>query len=112
MKYLLLLGLFVILSSAYAQNKSNPDFYWVVETNSKDRSYSIVKLYNLENELVYEVRLEGLFVNVRNTRQRRLLDQLLRNYSERSTATVKRVRAKGSRLNEEVRNLKLTSLQS
>ena len=68
---------------AKAQTNSFDSLYWVVETNIHHRSYTIVKFYNYHNLMVHEVRLEGIYLDICKPRQRRKLDELMKEYSQR-----------------------------
>ena len=59
------------------------ELFWVVETNKHHRSYSIVTFYDHNNVKVHEVKINGVFINIRKQKQRRKLDRLLKVYNER-----------------------------
>ena len=69
--------------------------YWVVETNIRYPNYTIVHFYNYRNVKVHEVRLEGIYIDIRNPRQRKKLDVLMKQFNDR-TAASKRRRAKNT----------------
>ena len=66
-----------------AQSSSFDSLYWVVETNIHNPSYTIVRFYNYRNLMVHEVRLQGIYLDIRNPRQRKKLDSLMKEYSQR-----------------------------
>ena len=66
------------------------ELFWVVETNKHHRSYSIVRFYDHNNVKVHEVKINGVFINIRKQKQRRKLDQLLKLYNERLAIASKR----------------------
>ncbi|GAB3879461.1 hypothetical protein GCM10028824_43000 [Hymenobacter segetis] len=87
-----LLLLFSLLSTrAHAQPSVAPGLpgYWNTETNLTNRSYTIVRFYNGQDQLVYEERLNSLCLDLsrprksctrRATRQLNLaLQQVLRD---------------------------------
>jgi type IV secretory pathway VirD2 relaxase len=49
----------------------------VVETNDRTHNYTVVKFYDLADQLVYEERLEGVHLDVSRRKNRRLLNQTL-----------------------------------
>ena len=71
--------LVVVAFNLQAQHKVAPA-YWVVETNSKLKNYSIVRLYDSNNQLVHEVRMDGIYFDVTRTKHRKKLDLLLNGY--------------------------------
>ena len=68
---------------ASAQSENFEGLYWVVETNIHHRSYTIVKFYNYRNLMVHEVRLEGIYLDICRPKQRKKLDALMKEYSQR-----------------------------
>ena len=85
MKLMLLSILFihVLVTNSYAQDTKAPQLYWVVETNIHHRNCTIVRFYNQENKKVHEVTLMGVYIDIRVPKQRRKLDQLLKEHIER-----------------------------
>lgn len=80
--------LFVVawLSTALKTNAQSTSFdslFWVVETNIYNPSYTIVRFYNYRNLMVHEVRLQGVYLDICNPRQRKKLDSLMKEYSQR-----------------------------
>ncbi|WP_277235522.1 hypothetical protein [Hymenobacter sp. YC55] len=59
-------------TSSWAQehttNSSLPG-YWNIETNSKTRDYTIVRFYNNQDQLVYEERLNDVYLDLRKGRR-------------------------------------------
>jgi hypothetical protein len=60
--------------------------FWVVETNLHDRSFAIVRIYDRQNIKVYEVRLKGEFIDIRNPKHRKKLDSMIKQISEQAAA--------------------------
>ena len=85
MKFIMFSVVLTVLTCA--RGSSQPlklsDLFWVVETNKHHRSYSIVTFYDHNNVKVHEVKINGVFINIRKQKQRRKLDQLLKVYNER-----------------------------
>ncbi|HMG93444.1 MAG TPA: hypothetical protein VK589_25475 [Chryseolinea sp.] len=96
MNRILMLVIVASLSPAVetsAQSASFDSLYWVVETNIHNPSYTIVRFYNYRNLMVHEVRLQGVYLNICSPRQRKKLDSLMKEYSQR-VVTSKEVGAK------------------
>jgi len=66
--------------TAAAQDAKVIPAYWVVETNVKQKNFSIVRMYDDRHNLVHEVKMEGIYFNVHKARHRKMLDQLLKGY--------------------------------
>jgi hypothetical protein len=66
-----------------AQAGSVDSLFWVVETNIHNPSYTIFRFYNYQNLMVHEVRLQGVYLNICNPRQRKKLDSLMNEYYQR-----------------------------
>lgn len=77
--FLSCLTFWVINTSAQAQASKPATGYWVVETNLHEAPYTIVKMYNLQNTLLYEERLEGKRLNIKRRRHVRMLNTSLNN---------------------------------
>jgi hypothetical protein len=56
--------------------------YWVVETNVKQQTFSIVRIYNHQHELIYQERIEGVCLDISKRRHKRILDQTLASFTE------------------------------
>ena len=78
-----ILFILVLVINGYAQEAKAPQLYWVVETNIHHRNCTIVRFYNQENQKVHEVTLMGVHIDIRVPKQRRKLDQLLKEHIER-----------------------------
>lgn len=89
------LPLFITFAAPAQHLKSDP-LYWVVETNKNNPSYSIVKFYDRFDLLVHEVRLDGVYIDIRVSKQKKKLDQLLKNYTDRIVASSRRNKSKRS----------------
>lgn len=66
------------LAKAGAQDLKVVPAYWVVETNVRQKNFSIVRLYDEQNNLVHEVKMDGLYFDVNKPRHRKKLDLLLK----------------------------------
>lgn len=92
--YTLLIAILLCMADAAAQahesyRTSFDSLYWVVETNLRDRSFSIVRIYNTQNTKVYEVRLQGEYIDISNPKHRKKLDLMVRQFHERTASTKK-----------------------
>jgi hypothetical protein len=97
MKRVVILSLLLLASvGLQAQSKKSP-VYWVVETNINQKNFSIVRLYDHENKLVHEVRMDGVYFDVARARHRKMLDQFLRGKYERGESTAARIRKESRR---------------
>ncbi|HEY5746403.1 MAG TPA: hypothetical protein VIU12_10030 [Chryseolinea sp.] len=98
MKRLVLLSAFTLLvmTTAFAQQTPTSPLYWVVETNSKNTSYSIVRFYDAGNALVHEVTIDGVYINIKKAKYRKKLDLLLKQYNERGASASKKNRSRRS----------------
>ncbi|WP_224999530.1 hypothetical protein [Cesiribacter sp. SM1] len=65
-----------------AQTSTGGEAYWVVETNLNQKNYSIVKFYNSEHALIYEERIEGLYLNTEKRKHRKYLDRSLKIFTQ------------------------------
>ena len=66
--------------AASAQDTKVIPAYWVVETNVHQKNFSIVRLYDTQNMLIHEVKMDGIYFNISKIRHRKKLDQLLKGY--------------------------------
>ena len=85
-----LLSVLFLSGEIHAQDSKATHLYWVVETNIHYRDYTIVRFYNSEDVKVHEVKLMGVFIDIRNVKHRRKLDQLKEHF-ERAKAFSKRI---------------------
>ncbi len=81
--------LLLMATGIKAQQWSSP-LYWVVETNTFYRGYSIVRFYDHKNILVHEVKIHGVNIDIRIPKHKRKLDELLKGYTERQVTASKR----------------------
>ena len=82
--------------SIEVQAQSIDSVYWVVETNLRNPTYTIVHFYNYRNIKVHEVRMQGVYMDIRNSKQRKKLDLLVKQYHERLLTSSKRKRARNT----------------
>jgi hypothetical protein len=85
-------ALLLVAAGLQAQIKKISPVYWVVETNSKQKNYSIIRLYDSANQLVHQVRMDGYYFDVTRARHRKKLDLLLSGYFFRPADYSKRNR--------------------
>ena len=84
-----MLALFLSISAAIeAQQVDQTPSYWVVETNIRHPNFTIVRFYDVQDQLVHEVKIMGVYIDVRKPKQKRKLDQLLKTYHERIVASL------------------------
>jgi len=69
---LLLVGVAVQVTGVNAQRG-----YWVIESNVNSRNYTIVRVYDLSNQLIKETLLNKK-VDIARGRDRRMLDRMLK----------------------------------
>ena len=82
----------VLLCSVGVFGQQADNLYWVVETNLRHRSYTIVHFYNDRNEKVHEVRMQGVYLDIRNAKHRKKLDLLMKEFNSRNVISSKRRR--------------------
>ena len=58
--------------------------YWVIETNLKQQDYSIVRFYNASHQLIYEEQLDGIYLDARKRRTKKLLNETLRRVTDKA----------------------------
>jgi len=80
----------VLFWSTDVQAQSIDSVYWVVETNIHNSTFTIVHFYNYRNVKVHEVRMQGVYIDIRNPKHRKKLDLLMKQYHERTLTTSKR----------------------
>lgn len=74
---------FGTLANGFAQTApTDNSAYWVVETNVKHKTFSIVRIYNHQHELVYQERIEGVRLNINKRRHKRILEQTLNSFTQ------------------------------
>ncbi|MDB5264016.1 MAG: hypothetical protein JWQ14_3299 [Adhaeribacter sp.] len=76
------------LSGSFAQTMLPGQNYWVVETNLKQRDYTLVRFYNQNNELLYEERLTGKYLDISRPRYVKRLNLALRQVTRNAVAAV------------------------
>jgi hypothetical protein len=67
-----------------AQEPTATESYWVIETNLLQRNYSIVRFYNTAHQLIYEEQLNGIYLDVRKRRTKKLLNETLRRVTDKA----------------------------
>jgi len=86
----------VLLWSMELQAQSVDSVYWVVETNIHNPTYTKVHFYNYRNEKVHEVRMQGVYLDIRNPKHRKQLDLLMKQYYERTLPMSKRKKVRNT----------------
>ena len=72
------------------QKKFSKQLYWVVETNIYQQDFSIVRFYNMENQLVYEAKLYGLYIDIRKPIHKRILNDMIKKFTNSSGVLAKK----------------------
>lgn len=72
-----------ISSFSQAQQPVASENYWVIETNAVQRNYSIVRFYNTTHQIIYEERLEGIYLDATRRRTKKLLNKTLHQVSNK-----------------------------
>ena len=85
-----------LFSSLEVQAQSVDSVYWVVETNIHNPTFTIVHFYNYRNEKVHEVRMQGVYLDIRNPKHKRQLDLLMKKYHERTLTMSKRKKVRAT----------------
>ena len=83
--------LLLTVVSARANDKDKMKFsYWVVENKSVVRGSSLIKLYDCRNELVHEIRLEGIYRDLFQKKHQMLSERKLAEAREQDTLAAHR----------------------
>lgn len=96
MKRILSLAAAILTVTVSAFSQQDKSLYWVVETNTQIKNYSVVRFYNLDNQLVHEVAMDHVRIDITKPKHQRKLNQLLKNYQDRVASTSKRNKSKRS----------------
>lgn len=96
MKQILILTAAILLITVSAFSQHGKSLYWVVETNTQNKNYSVVRFYDQNNLLVHEVTMDHVRIDITKPKHQRKLNQLLKNYQDRVTSTSKRNKSKPS----------------
>lgn len=96
MKRMLTLAAAILLITVSAFSQHEKSLYWVVETNTQDKNYSVVRFYDNNNLLVHEVTMDHVRIDVTKPKHQRKLNQLLKNYQDRVASTSKRNKSRRS----------------
>ena len=96
MKRILTLTAAILMITVSAFSQQDKSLYWVVETNTQIKNYSVVRFYNHNNQLVHEVAMDHVRIDVTKPKHQRKLNQLLKNYQDRVASTSKRNKSKRS----------------
>lgn len=73
-----LFGAFAFNDGSAQEKKS----YWVVEGNVKSPNYTIIRLYNKEDVLIHEERVNGKLLNIRRRRDINFLNRKLEKFND------------------------------
>jgi len=82
MKRIILALAFLVYSIfAMAQQDIQVPVYWVVETNVYQKNFTIVKFYNVRNQLVHEITLDQFHLDISKRKHKRKVEALFKKYS-------------------------------
>lgn len=87
---------FITCTTGMSQQATRNQNYWVVETHTRDTVYSVVRFFDSTNTLMHEVRIDHVAVDIKQKKHRKLLDQLLSDYSMRMSRSMKKIRSRTS----------------
>lgn len=85
-----------LLCAAEVQAQHSDSLYWVVETNLRNQTYSIVRFYNYRNVKVHEEKILGVYLDITNPKHRKKLDAMLQQFNEKNTVLSKRRKTKNA----------------
>lgn len=95
MKALLIFVIFILAASTlpvFAQHPGSK-LYWVIETNIVKRDISYLKFYDERDQMVHEIKIENR-IDITRRRDKRMLVNLLKRYSNSITSTGKKSKIK------------------
>jgi len=78
--FLVFLFTFFIFSGRVAAQDAN-EYFVVVETNIYKRDYSIVKIYDNQNQLVYEEYLNGIYIDIKRKKYSKLIQKVQKRFN-------------------------------
>ncbi|MFN5168276.1 MAG: hypothetical protein ACK5DD_01515 [Cyclobacteriaceae bacterium] len=87
----LVVTLLLTVMSAQATDCTKTKFaYWVLENNAIVKGSSLIKLYDSRNQLVQEIRLQGIYLDLSQKKHRKLLEKKLREAGEQDVWAARR----------------------
>ncbi|QCR23379.1 hypothetical protein [Pontibacter sp. SGAir0037] len=84
---LVLFGLSLSSTAALAQAPGPKQGYWNVEAVPGKQKFSVVRFYNPQNQLVYEEKMEGIFLDMTRKSTIKLLNNSLQQVVNNSIVT-------------------------
>lgn len=75
-----LMLLLLTVSSAVWATPRDHDYYWVIETATHSETYTVFRIYQHENQLVYEEKILGKKLDIHKKKVRRQLEKVLDLY--------------------------------
>ena len=88
----------ILLSLTISGHSSQSQPYWVIETNSHQKDFTIVKFYNDQHVLIYEQKQVGVYFDLSKKKHVRKLNFMLQNYlTSGSPMSKKETRRKAGR---------------
>jgi hypothetical protein len=83
-------------TTGMSQHTGQGESFWVVETHSRDTIYSVVRFFDYGNRLLHEIRIDNVVIDIRIKKNRKHLDQLLSDYTIRTSRSAKKLKPKMS----------------
>jgi hypothetical protein len=66
------------LQAKAATPYTTPDTgYWVVESNTASKDFTVIRFYDSQHRLMYEEKLEGVYLNIKKRRHVKMLNHTL-----------------------------------
>jgi hypothetical protein len=85
---LFLIAFIGAFSSAFAQEtKDNKQGFWTVETNVKEKTFSIIRFYDDKGNLIYEEEIQGVNLEL-SAKNKKILDKTLAIYLNKKIVAV------------------------
>ncbi|RDB05572.1 hypothetical protein [Runella aurantiaca] len=69
------------LTSTHAKKTSQNTYFWVIENGTETQPFSIVRIYRVDNQLVYEKQLSNVELDKKKAGTQRKLNKILRAYT-------------------------------
>ena len=82
------LGLTLLLSMAVQM--ATAQVYWVIETNARQKNFTIIRFYNQHHELLYEERQQGVFFDPSRRKHKKKLNEMLSNFLAQDTLSFRK----------------------
>jgi hypothetical protein len=70
--------------------------YWVVESNTITKDFTIIKFYDSQHQLMYEEKMEGVYLNIKKRKHVKMLNNRLKMV-ESNHLEAGQIKAKGNK---------------